>query len=440
MNNQKKEITPAIVKQRNSYNAYHSNMIFAFQMKLLPQKMLSLIPYSTRNNWKNYNTNKQIGAKDSSISSSDIDTLKKLLSRKKLLAAVAILMRINDVLLKTFANVRGHKKLLANSKNKIINIAERFDKSLEKQRILRWFGVTMQQFHYWKRNLKKCPSSIIDLCRTKHPQQLTTTETKTIQKYIENQDFAPWSLASIYYKILGNKAAFFALSTFYLYARKFGLSKNFKSFKKRKEGIRASKPGEIIHADITEYRLTDHRKVYIYHFADNFSRFPFRCMASFDRLPKITLKNLTSILEDYPHLFKERFTLLVDDGIENKGELTEFALRNKEFILLLIAMKDIMVSNSMIEARNKSLKNEYLQDEQFGTLKALQEFIDVEYLGDYRNRTLQALHGLTPIDVLNGAIPDKNRYKADIAAARIARVAVNQAFNCNDCSDETVVN
>jgi hypothetical protein len=265
------------------------------------------------------------------------------------------------------------------------------------------------------------------------------TPDNILKKYIEDPDFAPWSLASIYYQILGNNAAFFALSTFYLYARKLGLSKNFKSFKERKEGIRASKPGEIIHADITEYRLTDHRKVYIYHFADNFSRFPFRCMASFERLPKITLQNLESILEDYPHLFKERFTLLVDDGIENKGELKDYATRNKEFIHLLIAMKDIMVSNSMIEARNKSLKNEYLQDKQFGTLETLQEFIDVTYLDDYRNRTLQALHGLTPMDVLNGAIPDQNRYKVDIAAARIARVAENKKYNCDTCSDETVV-
>lgn len=338
--------------------------------------------------------------------------------------------------------VRGYRKILSGSSKKIIRIIERFKDHIGIRRITKWAGISLQQFHYWKRNAKRCPSSLMERCRTKHPHQLTTKETKVIRNYATNPAFASWSMASIYFRILRDAEAFFALSTFYLYLRRLGISKKFHSYKIRKEGIRASRPGELIHADITEYRLKDSRKVYIYHFADNFSRFPFRCMASFQRSPEITLHNLEMILTDYPQLFKERFTLLVDDGVENKGALSDFASNNREFILLLVAMKDIMLSNSMIEARNRSLKIEYLKDREFYSLEALQTFLDAEYLEaeyleNYRNRPLKALEGFTPSEVLYGAIPEKHRFADNIAAAKRDRVAENQAFDCKTCSTES---
>jgi putative transposase len=232
--------------------------------------------------------------------------------------------------------------------------------------------------------------------------------------------------------------SFFAISTFYLYLRKMELSAHHHSYKTDKEGIHAQRPGEIIHADITEFRLSDNRKVYIYHFADNFSRYPFRAFAAFERKPEITLRNLESIISDFPHFFKERATLLVDDGVENKGALVEFAKSNTNLVRLLIAMKDIMFSNSLIEARNKSLKNEYLKDKPFYSIDSLQNFLDTEYLDNFRNRPLAALTGFTPKEVLNGSIPFKHRFTEQMALAKSDRITTNQTFDCKTCSADSL--
>lgn len=427
-------------------NSYHTGVIVLYRLGLLPRYVLDLIPYSTRYNWNHRDNSNIVGMDDPRIAPANIEIIRELIAEHHLFPVIKTLLYVNRFLSQEIQKIKGYRKILARSSGRIIHLVERFAPLLEapfkskntRKRILRWIGVSIQQFRYWQRNGKGCPASLRNLCRVKHPQQLTTHETLTIQRYVQNQTFASWSLASIYFQILRDAAAFFALSTFYLYVRKLGLTRTFPSFKYRKEGIQASRPGEIIHADITEYRLADHRKVYIYHFADNFSRYPFRCMASFERKPEITLQNLEAIIEAHPLLFEERFTLLVDDGIENKGALSEFASRNRELVLLLIAGKDIRVSNSMIEARNKSLKNEYLQNRQFTSLEALQKFLDTEYLANYRNRPLEVLSGFTPAEVLNGDIPQKYRFSEDIATAKRNRIEENQAFNCTHCSTQAI--
>ncbi len=60
-------------------------------------------------------------------------------------------------------------------------------------------------------------------------------------------------------------------------------------------------------------------------------------------------------------------------------------------------------------------------------LKDLERF--VEYYNHHRYPT--DLFGLTPIEVVNGIIPDKNHFKEKIQRARKNRVVVNQQFN--DC-------
>jgi hypothetical protein len=429
-----------------AYNSYHTNTIIALQAGLLPRDILKKIPDSTRFNWKKKDISKIFGFDDPRVFSQNIEIIKDLFRHKKILKVTKTLLYVNQFLRSTFNKIKNHKKYLADAKKEIIHLVDQFISSMSsftdpqktKKKVLKWLGITVHQFMYWKSNIKSCPSSLIDLCRSKHPAQLTIDEVKIIPKYVKNPDFIAWSLTSIYLQILNDNAAFFAISTFFKYVRKLGLPKKFKSFKTRKEGIRASRPGEIIHADITEYRLTCGRKVYIYHFADNYSRFPFRCMASFEKLPEITLQNLECVIADYPNLFQERFTLLVDDGVENKGALREFASKNRQLVLLLIAMKDIMVSNSMIEARNKSLKIEYLRDREFATLESLQKALN-EYLEDFRNRPQKSLEGSTPHAVLlKEDIPDNKRYKDKMAAARLERIAENRKFDCNNCSTEAI--
>jgi hypothetical protein len=98
-----------------------------------------------------------------------------------------------------------------------------------------------------------------------------------------------------------------------------------------------------------------------------------------------------------------------------------FAAQNKNFPF----------SNSMSESTHSIYKTEFLHVKysliEKTHLKDLERF--VEYYNHHRYPT--DLFGLTPIEVVNGKISDKNNFKDRIQEARKNRVAINQQFN--DC-------
>lgn len=64
----------------------------------------------------------------------------------------------------------------------------------------------------------------------------------------------------------------------------------------------------------------------------------------------------------------------------------------------------------------------------FFVLENLERF--VQYYNYERYPT--DLFGLTPMEVINGKIPDKDYFKNQIAEAKLNRTVTNQAFN--DCA------
>ena len=67
-------------------------------------------------------------------------------------------------------------------------------------------------------------------------------------------------------------------------------------------------------------------------------------------------------------------------------------------------------------------------------LKDLARFVD--YYNNHRYPT--ELYGLTPFEVVNGKIPDKNHFKEKIQLARKDRTKINQQFN--DCKITLICN
>jgi len=44
------------------------------------------------------------------------------------------------------------------------------------------------------------------------------------------------------------------------------------------------------------------------------------------------------------------------------------------------------------------------------------------------------LYGLTPHEVFNGKIPDKNLFKSQMQQAKILRIAENKTLSCDNCA------
>ncbi len=105
-------------------------------------------------------------------------------------------------------------------------------------------------------------------------------------------------------------------------------------------------------------------------------------------------------------------------------------IKTPPFVMKITAQtKDFPFSNSMSESTHRIYKTEFLHGKyslnEKSHLKDLEKFI--AYYNDHRYPT--ELYGLTPMEVIQGKIPDKHFFKEKIQDARKNRVAVNQEFN-----------
>jgi len=241
-------------------------------------------------------------------------------------------------------------------------------------------------------------------------------------------------VAAVYYEMIRKGEAFMSLTSFYKYAGLFDDAINRRNFKARqKAGIRAIRPKEIIHADVCVYRPLDYTKCFIYFIVDNFSRKILGWKISAEYKSSIMLDNLRSVYYAY-FLEKEvpSTTLIVDDGIENKGFVCNAIKSNEVKIRRLVAQKDIRFSNSMVEAVNKRMKYDFLFRNQLLDLEHTQRFLETAVV-QYNNRPHTGLHGFTPQEVFAGVKPDKNFFKPQLEQAKILRKAENKALSCGSC-------
>lgn len=184
--------------------------------------------------------------------------------------------------------------------------------------------------------------------------------------------------------------------------------------------------------DVTVFRPLDNTRIYIYLIVDNFSRCILGWKASLELKCGISLENLKDACLKH-NLFGSRVDLIVDGGSENNCSIfNNYIELNKDSLKKLVAQKDILFSNSMVEAANKSLKYGYLFKKDLFNFDDTVKYLDYA-IKDHSNKPHGALFGLTPLEVLNGAIPDKYRFKNDIANARSFRIEENRKGDCGVC-------
>jgi putative transposase len=178
--------------------------------------------------------------------------------------------------------------------------------------------------------------------------------------------------------------------------------------------------------DVTIFRPLDNTRIYIYLLIDNFSR----SILSWTANTRFSSSIALSVLRDFTDNFdlEPQAQLITDGGPENCGELSKFT-SSTDRIIKMIAQKDIIQSNSMVEAVNKHIKYYYLFKKD---LKDYQE--TVNYLKgsipDYNQKPHGTLYGLTPSEVLNGEIPSRDQFTDEKLRARKIRLMMNQKMEC----------
>jgi hypothetical protein len=316
----------------------------------------STIPTSTLSNWKRKDISGIIGC--DSLSGNEISLLKEIAKCKKLLRAAKALYYLFNTISFLFNYADNKNELLKLNKTVILDTIEKTQAILGTKRILKSMGISCSKLYYWIEK-KKCQNSIFQLCQSRHPNQLLPVEVDVIRKYLLDERFINWSSLSIYYQALRDKTVFMGIGTWYKYANRLGIKRKFFRLNRKKViGIRASRPLQILHMDVTIFKPLDNTKVYIYFIVDNFSRVILNWKASVEYSSSIAMTVLKDSISK--HDIRPDSKLITDGGPENHGEVSKFTSGNQN-INQLIAQKDIVQSNSMVESVNKHIKYYYLK-------------------------------------------------------------------------------
>jgi len=291
----------------------------------------------------------------------------------------------------------------------------------------------------WKRyQTYSCSKSLINLCFKRVPHQISKKEIESLLKYINNQKYKLWSIQSVWGRAVRDKEISMSLTTFYRYCRKLGITEKRKVPKKprKRESVKASKPKEIWHMDVSYFKTTDNIQYYIYAVIDNFSR----KIVSYHLSKKLraslatqTLRNAVE-MEFNTTVGEKDLELIVDGGSENNnqtvGDFIQEAKRN-EFIKVNIdkkvALKDVFFSNSVIEGMFRTLKRSY-----FRQLKISSENIDKElrnFVQDYNFNKPHSQHMIyTPNEIHEK--PELKEAKIVLKRANKERIEYNQNYCC----------
>ena len=299
--------------------------------------------------------------------------------------------------------------------------------------------ITRNQFYSWLKSIKSyCPKYPGKFCPRTHPNQLAPEEIRKIKEIKSDPFYKGWFDNSIFHHAFRNNKIITSLSTFYSYINKMGL-KHKKPDSRRKNheiGIRAEKPNDLIHTDLTYKRNKDQSVSVIYLTEDNFSRFILSYHVDTVTSAEINLQNLKNGLKKCVEIHPDRFintvSIMSDGGPENKNGLIK-QFMDDNGVNFYIAGVDIFCSNSMIEACNKNLKYTSLYVHETANHEACVKLV-AAFVQEYNYvRPQGVLNGLTPNEVYTCKIPDTDQWRYQRIRAMIKRIIGNQQLTCDTC-------
>lgn len=144
---------------------------------------------------------------------------------------------------------------------------------------------------------------------------------------------------------------------------------------------------------------------------------------------------IRSLLQEARNNYKpRRLKLLIDGGPENinikvSHYLNALPLPTEH----MIAQKDVVFSNSMIEAFNKTIKHLFLYPANLNSGYELSNILKVSVHSYNTIRTQWSLGGNTPIETFNKLPIGINKYKIFFTQQRMMRRANNMNDTCKIC-------
>lgn len=353
----------------NNYKSYHSavktSYALGIQNQVLPDSFLKSIPRTTTQNWKEISPDKFVGGEFASQIETDLEKVKTILDErvKKLTTAFYSFCRLYISIIE-FIGKKNFEKIILQNKESVIDLVNNLPVEFNRDLVCRFLQITPHQFKIWNSNrLYKCALTAIGYCRKRFPNQISQKEINTLKSLMSRKRFNTWSVASVWGYAIKKSHISMSKASWYRYCLGLGISEKRKTGKKeRKRGsVEATRPNQIWHIDVTEYKTIDNVKFYIHSVLDNFSRKILAYTVSRDKTAKTRLASIKeAILTQFKTEIPDaELDLIADGGSENDN----FRIRNlirhsksKVDIHLKITQRDVVFSNSVIEGNFKILK------------------------------------------------------------------------------------
>jgi transposase InsO family protein len=202
---------------------------------------------------------------------------------------------------------------------------------------------------------------------------------------------------------------------------------------KPKVGIRAKKPNEIWHLDVSVLRLLNGTKLYLHASVHNFSRrvLAWRLAEKLD--PLTTCQVLTEAAKNLRG-GASPVSVLTDGGVENVNDIVDEFLSGG-ILRRVLAQVEIVESNSLVEAWWRGLRYQSLYLNTLDTAAAVRRLVAF-YVKEFNEAMPHsALNGRTPDEVYFGKGKDiPVKLAAARQAARASRLAHNRAMTCETCT------
>ena len=340
---------------------------------VLSSEQIMMIPRSNLSRWKNEANNKYQYAELNQIIEKEVDFIKRMNQSSKLKKINESYFKLCDTFHEVISNVKCIQTLLKEQKELIVNTIEKVAGIIPIEKALKVFNISRSTYQNYKSIvIHKCETSYFNWCTKRLPNQLLPSEVKVIKKYMENNTYQFWSKSSVYLKAIRENTLACSLNTFYKYCRLLGFSNPILKRKSQSYNpLKTSHPNQVWCADVTIFKTNDNVKHYIHILIDHYSK---KVLAySIEKNNSgVAIRNL--LQRAYAKHRPNQTIFLTDGGSENiNTNVSSLLLSWNDTIIHRIAQRDVLFSNSMIEAFNKVLKHQFLHHRKIISLISLEK-------------------------------------------------------------------
>ena len=417
--------------------SYHTSVKILYQLRCeqsIPVGLRSGIPRSNVHRWRTEQPGKYLGSELDQFAGVKLELLQQFSRHRSAQVVFRSWLRVVVLLRSICFSIPSIRRHIRVHLGRIVETVEQVRDRIGLAPVLKALKLSSATYHEWRaRHLARCLGSAQSLCLRRHPQQATFGEVSRLRDWLTDPDYLHWPISSV--AAFARRAGEVLLSnqSVYRYAKVLGIRREPRRKERKEVSVRASRPGEIIHCDVTVFRTGDGVKQFVYLAIDNFSR-KILAWEVADRLRgTIRLRTLRHAWQ----LIRQRepkAQLIVDGGPENhNASVAEFLKHEAKGLECLTAQSDVSFSNSMVEAINRILKSRYIRGKdppnQAALIKVMQWAVH-----DYNDvRPHASIQDLTPSEAFAGLRRDRLALTEKIKAARKARIQANRKNRCSNC-------